>query len=79
MKKKRRVTIVETFCDVCGDKCGNHATRTDEDGNEQHACLEFNEQHGMQCAEVLDKRRLYEAIAKRRAAQNPATGLETLD
>lgn len=68
MKKKRRVTITETFCDVCGAKCGNHATHTDAQGNEQHACLDYNEEFGKQCASVLDERLLAAAIAKRKAS-----------
>lgn len=67
MKKKRRVTITETFCDVCGAKCGNHAIRTDAEGNEQHACLDYSEQHGKQCAAVLDERLLAAAMAKRQS------------
>ncbi|MBN0172512.1 hypothetical protein JTL52_17735 [Pseudomonas aeruginosa] len=67
MKKTRQVTITEIFCDVCGQKCGNHATRADAEGNEEHACLDFNEQHGKQCAAVLDERLLAAAIAKRQS------------
>lgn len=48
MKKKRMVEIEETFCDVCGEKCGNHAIRSDLDGNEQHGCMKYNEQYGKQ-------------------------------
>jgi len=68
MKKKRRITITETFCDVCGKKCGNHATRADAEDTEKHACLDFNDQHGKQCAAVLDDRLLAAAIAKRQSA-----------
>lgn len=68
MKKTRMVEIEETFCDVCGEKCGNHAVRTDAEGNEQHACLDYNEQFGKQCAAVLDERQLAAAIAKRKSS-----------
>lgn len=68
MRKTRLVEIEETFCDVCGELCGNHAIRTDAEGNEQHACLDYNEQHGKQCAAVLDERLLEAAVAKRHSA-----------
>lgn len=68
MKRTRMVEIVETFCDVCGEKCGNHAIRADEEGNELHACLDFNEQFGKQCAAVLDERLLAAAIAKQKSS-----------
>ena len=68
MKKRRMVEIEETFWDVCGEQCGNHVIRTDAEGNEQHACLDYNEQHCKQCAAVLDERLLAAAIAKRQSA-----------
>ncbi|HEJ2342718.1 TPA: hypothetical protein ACWLUJ_006184 [Pseudomonas aeruginosa] len=63
MKKTRQVEIVETICDICGGKCGNHAIRTDSEGNELHACLDYNTEYGKQCATVLDERLLAAAIA----------------
>ncbi|KNH43916.1 hypothetical protein [Pseudomonas lini] len=68
MKKTRVVEIVEVFCDVCGDKCGNHAVHSDAKGHDLHACLEYNEQLGKQCATVLEERLLAVAIASRKPA-----------
>lgn len=73
MKKDRTVVIEETFCDVCGEKCGNHTVLSDAEGNEQHACLDYNEEHGKQCAAVLRERVVAAAIERRdkeRLAEN---------
>lgn len=67
MKKRRRVEIEETFCDVCGELCGNHTIFKVSDGSEQHGCLDFNETYGKQCSEVLRERIVEAAIAKRKA------------
>nr|WP_178383567.1 hypothetical protein [Pseudomonas aeruginosa] len=66
MRKRRLVEIEETFCDVCGEKCGNHAIRTNGEGLEQHACLDYNKDYGKQCAAVLDERLLEAAISRRK-------------
>lgn len=68
MKKTRVVEVVDVFCDVCGDECGNYAVHTDAKGNEQHACLKYNEQLGKQCGTVLEERRFAVAIASRKPA-----------
>ncbi|MFJ7794670.1 hypothetical protein [Pseudomonas sp. NPDC096950] len=68
MKKTRVVEIVDVFCDVCGDVCGNHAVHTDAKGNEFHACLKYNEQLGKQCATVLEERLFAVTIVSRTSA-----------
>ncbi|NRC34078.1 hypothetical protein [Pseudomonas aeruginosa] len=65
MKNTRMVEIEETFCDICGKKCGNHTVFTDANGHEQHGCHEYNEKLGKLCRDVLDDQIVAAAIASR--------------
>ncbi|MGG2621683.1 hypothetical protein [Pseudomonas aeruginosa] len=65
MKKTRTVEIEETFCDICGEKCGNHTIFTGADGHEQHGCHEYNEKLGKLCRDVLNDQIVAAAIAGR--------------
>lgn len=65
MKKTRTVEIEETYCDICGEKCGNHTTFTGADGHEQHGCHGYNEKLGKLCRDVLSDQIVAAAIASR--------------